>query len=85
MSEKAQRFNLETLRAGWLVEVSMPRLHAKDAKQILFAAAIEDAQTAVDTVRHTIGGLHCSIEAKCRLSSRALSQLALTPGDVKSF
>lgn len=70
---------------GWLVEMSMPRLHASEPVQRLFAVAIEDARAAVDAVRRTSGGLRCAIEAKCRLSPRALTQLAVSPGDVKPF
>jgi hypothetical protein len=70
---------------GWVVEVSMPRLHASEPVQMLFAVAIEDARGAVDAVRRVSGGLRCVIEAKCRLSPRALTQLAVPPGDVKSF
>ena len=85
MPKETQDLTHEPVRDGWLVEVSLPRLHGTEPTQILFAAAIEEAHTAVDAVRQAIGGLHCAIEAKCRLSPRALAQLAVSRGNVKSF
>ena len=70
---------------GWLVEITMPRVHAKRPAQILFAAAVEDADAAVEAVRRALGGLHCAAEARCRLSARALARLAVRPGEVKSI
>lgn len=70
---------------GWIVEALVPRLNAQKPSQMVFAAAIEDGQAAVDAVRQVIGGLHCDIEAKCRLSPRALAQLAVRPGKVRSL
>lgn len=85
MPSEALSPTIEPMQAGWLVEVSMPRLHAREPAQILFAAAIDDAHAAVSVVRRTVGALHCAIEARCRLSPRALSQIGVTPGGVKSF
>ena len=52
---------------------------------MVFAASIEDADAAVDAVRRAVGGLRCDIEARIRLSPRALAQLAVRPGEVKSL
>lgn len=76
---------LEPQPTGWLIEVSMPRLHAGEPAQMLFAAAIEDAPAAIDAVRRIIGGLYCAVQAKCRLSPRALAQMAVGSGTVKPF
>jgi hypothetical protein len=85
MPNQAQHLILVPERDGWLVEVSMPRLGGGEPGQMLFAAAIEDAPAAVAAVRRAIGGLRCEVEAKCRLSPRALTQLTVRPGHVKSF
>jgi hypothetical protein len=82
---EAQRLILAPEQDGWLVEVSMPRLGGGEPGQMLFAAAIEDAPAAVAAVRRAIGGLRCEVEARCRLSPRALTQLTVRSGHVKPF
>lgn len=67
---------------GWLVEVLVSGLHVRTPSQLLFAAAIEDEDGAVRAVRTHIGGLHCTVEAKCRLAPRALVQLGVMAGKV---
>lgn len=67
---------------GWLVEVRVFRLHLKEDEPRLFAAAIPDEQAATVAVRKSLGGLHCVIEAKCRLSARALQRLRAPQGKV---
>lgn len=85
MPNEPQRLILVPEQDGWLVEVSTPRLGGGKSGQMLFAAAIEDAPAAVAAVRRAIGGLRCEVEARCRLSPRALTQLTVRPGHVKSF
>ena len=85
MPNEPQRLILVPEQDGWLVEVSTPRLGGGELGQMLFAAAIEDAPAAVAAVRRAIGGLRCEVEARCRLSPRALTQLTVRPGHVKSF
>jgi hypothetical protein len=70
---------------GWLVEVMVGGLHVTTPRQLLFAAAVEDAESAVQAVRSHIGGLHCTLEAKCRLAPRALAQLGVTTGTVAAL
>lgn len=67
---------------GWLVEVLVPRMHATEREQRLFAAAIAEDQAAAMAVRKSLGGLHCVVEAKCRLSVRALLRLGVPQGKV---
>ena len=71
-----------SLPGGWLVEVRVFRLHLKEDEQKLFVAAIADQEAATAAVRKTLGGLHCVVEAKCRLSARALQRLRAHPGNV---
>ena len=85
LSNEPQRLILAPEQDGWLVEVSMPRLGGGEPGQMLFAAAIEDAPAAVAAVRRAIGGLRCEVEARCRLSPRALTQLTVRSGHVKPF
>jgi hypothetical protein len=77
--------SLEPTRNGWIVEALVPKLNAAEPSQMVFAASIEDADAAVDAVRRAVGGLRCDIEARIRLSPRALAQLAVRPGEVKSL
>lgn len=85
MPKQTQLLPFAPVQNGWLVEALMPRLNAKEPSQVVFAAAIEDAHAAVDAVRLAVGSLHCEIEAKCRLSPRALAQLSVRPGNVRSL
>lgn len=80
-----EQSGIVALRSGWIVEAMVPTRHAMKPSQIVFAASIEDADAAVDAVRLAIGGLHCEVEAKIRLSPRALAQLAVRPGEVRSL
>ena len=65
---------------GWLVEVLVRRVPSKEPEQRLFAAAIADEKAATTAVRKSLGGLHCIVEAKCRLSQRALQRLRAPHG-----
>ena len=67
---------------GWLVEVLVRRVQNKEPEQRLFAAAIADEKAATTAVRKSLGGLHCIVEARCRLSPRALHQLRAPHGKV---
>jgi hypothetical protein len=80
-----EQADIVAIRNGWIVEALVPALHASAPSQIVFAVSIEDADAAVDAVRRAIGGLHCEIEAKIRLSPRALTQLSVRPGEVRSL
>lgn len=71
--------------AGWLIEVSMPLMRIRAPRQLVFAAAIDDADQAVQAVRRSLGGLHCAVDARCRLSPRALARLGVEKGQVKSI
>jgi hypothetical protein len=82
MSEQPR---FESIRNGWIVEALVPKLNAAEPSQMVFAASIEDPDAAVDAVRRAVGGLRCDIEARMRLTPRALAQLALRPGEVKSL
>ena len=64
------------------MEVRVFRLHLKVDEQRLFVAAIADQEAATAAVRKTLGGLHCTVEAKCRLSPRALQRLRAPDGKV---
>ena len=68
--------------SGWLVEVLVRRVPSPEPEQRLFAAAIPDEQAATTAVRKSLGGLHCIVEAKCRLSPRALQRLRAPHGKV---
>ena len=70
---------------GWLVEVSVPRLHYQHPRRFLFAAAIDDASEAARAVRKMVGGLHCEITAKCRLAPRALVQFGIRQGEARQL
>jgi len=63
----------------------MPRVHAGRPAQTVFAVAIEHESGAVDAVRRVLGGLHCRVDARCRLSSRALARLGVGPGEAKAI
>ena len=67
---------------GWLVEVLVRRVPSTEPEQRLFAAAIADQEEATTAVRKSLGGLHCIVEAKCRLSPRALQRLRAPDGKV---
>jgi hypothetical protein len=81
----SDELRLESMRNGWIVEALVPKLNAAEPSQMVFAASIEDADAAIDAVRQAVGGLRCDIEARMRLTPRALAQLALRPGEVKSL
>jgi hypothetical protein len=66
---------------GWLVEVSVPRLHYDFPRRFLYAVAIDDEHEAARAVRKIVGGLHCFIAPKCRLAARALTQLGVRQGE----
>ena len=67
---------------GWLIEVLVRRVPSKEPEQRFFAAAIADEEAATAAVRKSLGGLHCVVEAKCRLSLRALQQILAPNGKV---
>ena len=68
--------------SGWLVEVLVRRVTSTETEQRLFAAAIADQEAATTAVRKSLGGLQCIVEAKCRLSPRALQRLRAPDGKV---
>ena len=68
--------------SGWLVEALVRRVPSTEPEQRLFAAAIADQDAATTAVRKTLSGLHCIVEAKCRLSPRALQRLRAPNGQV---
>jgi hypothetical protein len=49
----------------------------------LFAVGCPEEERAVQLVRHTVGGLHSAVQAKVKLSPRALAELEIRPEEVK--
>ena len=69
---------------GWLVVVTMRRLRGIGSDdQLLFAAALADPANAERSVQKALGGLHCTIEARIRMTPKALARLNVPLGKVK--
>ena len=69
--------------AGWLVEVETPLLGWDIERRSLFAVGTPDESRAVELVRIAVGGLHCSVQVKLKLSQRALAGMSLGREQVK--
>ncbi len=68
---------------GWLVAATVPKVGFGSSDQILFAAAISDPAEAKLAVQKSLGGLHCQIEARMRMTAKALAHLDVGKGDIK--
>ena len=73
--------------AGWLVEVDTPLLGLNKERRCLFAVGAADEVRALELVRTAVGGLHCAVHVKLKLSQRALAgmnvgreQVRMLPG-----
>ena len=71
--------------AGWMVEVTVPFVGAKERMQRLFAVGTADKDAAETLTRQTVGNLHCSITARVKLASRALANLQVAEGGVQEI
>ena len=69
--------------AGWLVEVATPLLGWDIERRSLFAVGSADEDRAVKLVRSAVGGLHCAVRIKLKLSQRALAGMKVRPEQVK--
>jgi len=67
---------------GWLIVVSLPCVTRGPDDHVLFAAALQSRDDAVAAVRLAIGPLGATLEARCRISARAMMRLRLKPGCV---
>ena len=70
---------------GRMVEVMVPTVGAKEPEQRLFAVAAGERNTAERLARQTLGNLHCTVEARVKLTRRALAHLKVTDGDVQEI
>ena len=71
------------IHAGWIIAVSVPRVGASNPLRLFFAVGHSDAINAEKAVRAHMGGLHCQLESKLSVSSRALAQLGVEAGEVR--
>lgn len=71
------------LPEGWLVEVEIPVLGWPIERRSLFAVGCAEEECAVQLVRSAVGGLHCAVQAKLKLSSGALTELNVSREEVK--
>ena len=69
--------------AGWLVEVETPLLGWDIERRCLFAVGTADEGRAVNLVRSAVGGLHCAVRVKLKLSQRALAGMNVGREQVK--
>ena len=69
--------------AGWLVEVETPLLGWDIERRSLFAVGTADEGRAVELVRRAVGGLHCAVHLKMKMSQRALAGLNVGREQVK--
>jgi hypothetical protein len=68
---------------GWIIAVTVPRIGTRNPLLLFFAVGHPDANHAENAVRAHMGGLHCKLETRLSVSSRALSQLGVRSGEVK--
>jgi hypothetical protein len=72
-----------SIHAGWIIAVSVPRVGASNPLRLFFAVGYSDAINAEKAVWAHMGGLHCQLESRLSLSSRALTQLGVAAGEVR--
>ena len=70
---------------GWLVEVETPLLGWDIGRRCLFAVGAADEVRALELVRTAVGGLHCAVQVKLKLSQRALAGMNVGREQVKCF
>ena len=75
----------ETTPCGWMVEVCVPVVGAKEPMQRLFAVGADNGVAAARLTRHALGNLHCRIVARMRLRSGALSSLKVGEGEIQEI
>jgi hypothetical protein len=75
----------ETAPSGWIVNVSVPVVGAKEPSQRLFAVGADDSATAEGLTRQAVGNLHCRISARLRLSPRALASFEIGAGEIQEM
>lgn len=68
---------------GWFIVVTIPKVGIGRAEELLFMTAITDANEAERAVRKELGGLHCRVEMRFRMSARALANSGVHAGGVK--
>ena len=69
-----------SLPANWIVEVAIPVIGWDIERSSLFAVGCADEERLV---RDAVGGLHSAVQAKLKLSSRALAELDVGREEVK--
>ena len=72
-----------SLAGGWIVEVAIPVIGWDIERSSLFAVGCPEEERAVQLVRDAVGGLHSAVQAKVKLSSRALAELEVGREEVK--
>jgi len=72
-----------SLPGGWIVEVAIPVIGWGIERSSLFAVGCAVEERAVQLVRDAVGGLHSAVQAKLKLSSRALAELNVGREEVK--
>ena len=72
-----------SIHAGWIIAVTVPRIGACNPLRLFFAVGYPDAIDAENVVRAHMGGLHCRLESRLSVSSRALAQLGVEAGEVR--
>ena len=74
----------DELDSGWLVVVTIPTLRGIGIDdRLFFAAAVTDSADAKRAVQKTLGGLHCIVEARIRMTPKAFARLDVRLGQVK--
>ena len=68
---------------GWLVEVETPLLGWAVGRRSGFAVGTAAEGRAVELVRRAVGGLHCALQVKLKLSQRALAGMNVGREQVK--
>ena len=69
--------------SGWFVVVTVPKVGFGSSHQVSFAAAIPDSSVAKRAVQKALGGLHCVVEVRFRMSPKALGRLNVPKGAIK--
>ena len=84
MSDQSATIAPEPEGNGWFVVVTVPKVGGiGSADQLLFAAAIADAADAKRAIQQALGGLHCTIEARIRMTPKALARMDVSTGEIK--
>ena len=72
-----------SIHAVWIIAVTVPRIGAGNPLRLFFAVGHSDAINAEKAVRAHMGGLHCRLESRLSVSSRALTQMGVGAGEVR--